>query len=154
MWVDLDKCWQTCINATTARNNCKERCHAGLQSILAQSRGGLAVKSDGFICTPVSGVNNNRFMQHFPSMKLVSCLGSHLAITEPCLVQVQCRCWVLFWSHVYIYTLLITYCCYQQLSPTSAWNSSSGLFLSPAIHVSHPTEFPCNHDQCYLVELG
>lgn len=67
----------------TWQNNCKEGCHAASQAALARSRGGLAVKSDGFICTPVSGVNNNCFMQNLLSIKLFSCLWSHLAITKP-----------------------------------------------------------------------
>lgn len=65
----------------------------------------------------------------------------------------RCRCCFLFWREIYIYFLLIAYCCYQHLSPISAWNNSSGPFLSCATCVPNATEFPCNHGQCWLVAL-
>lgn len=82
MWVDLDNCWQMHIKATPARNNCKECRHAAPQAFLAQSKGGLAGKSDGFIHTPASGVNNNCFMQNRLSTKLFSCLWNRWSITK------------------------------------------------------------------------
>lgn len=133
---------------------CKEQlqgegCHAAPKAALAQSRGELAAKNDGFICTPVSGVNNNCFMQTLLFIKLLAWQWSHLAITKPCS---SADAHFLFWKDIDMCFLFVaTNIYHQHLSPTSAWNNSCDPFLSPAIQILSPTECSCNRRQCWLV---
>lgn len=149
MWVDLDNCWQMHIKATPARNNCKECRHAAPQAFLAQSKGGLAGKSDGFIHTPASGVNNNCFMQNCLSTKLF-CLWNRWSITKH--TSGADAFYFYFSEDIYIcfWWFTVVSSSPQEHLPEITLTAR----FSPLPCVAIPTEIPRNRRQHQLVALA
>lgn len=131
MGVDLDNCWQMSTKSYTWVEQLQGMLlYSSMGSFGSEQRSQrVAAKSDSFICTSVSGVNNNCFMQNLLSIKLLFCSWNCWEITKPS----SCADVVYFSKDIYMYLLLMTYFCYQQLSPTSAWNNSYGLLFSPVL---------------------